>query len=131
MEPFKLTYAGVIAAGRKAFTEGRLQAQNNEPGCTYRSDEGLPCVIGSALPDEVAQALNDKGLNGCGIGGLFGVHRVNTTAFLAPVDQRELSKMKDLQSLHDCVVDDSGDEPRIQSERLEELRVALFEEPAA
>lgn len=127
MEPFKLTYAGVIAAGRKAFEENRLQAQQNDPGCTYRSNDGHPCVVGSALPDEVVEALNNKGLNGCGIGGLFGVHRVNTTAILAPVDPRELSKMKDLQSLHDCVVDDSGDEPRIQSERLEALRVALFE----
>lgn len=129
MEPFKLTYAGVIAAGRKAFEENRLQAQQNDPGCTYRSNDGHPCVIGSALPDEVAEALDKAGFNGCGIGGLFGVHRVNTTAILAPVDPRELSKMKDLQNLHDRVVDDSGDEPRIQSERLEALRVALFDAP--
>lgn len=124
---FQLTYDGVREAGRKAFNEGRLQAQQNDPGCTYRSDDGHPCVVGSALPDEVAQALIDKGLNGCGIGGLFGVHRSSTKDLLAPVDRRELDKICELQSLHDFVVDNSGDEPVTSEVKLEALRKALFE----
>lgn len=129
MTPFQLTYEGVIAAGRKAFEENRLQAQQGEPGCTYRSDEGLPCVVGAALPDEVAQVLIERGLNSCGISSLFGVHRNATIDLLAPVHTEELKRIRDLQSKHDVVVvvDGGGESPRIKPEELEALRAALFE----
>ncbi len=65
-EEATITARGVIAAARKAIEEGRLQALNDEgvkrDGCYYRKkfgDKELCCVIGAALPDDVAYRIDN------------------------------------------------------------------------
>lgn len=53
-----LTLKAVKEAGRKAYLEGRLSAQGPTPECAYRDKSGRPCIIGAALTDEEARALD-------------------------------------------------------------------------
>lgn len=53
---YQLNLRDVQLAGRKAYLEGRLQAQKNpRMDCTYRDNQGNPCVIGAAIKDTVAR----------------------------------------------------------------------------
>jgi hypothetical protein len=87
--PIKLTLAQVKAAGLKAYEEGRLSAQGPTPQCAYRDVSGLPCVIGAALPDEVADNPSTNGVN---VEGLL-TRKLITT--------RALTSLMILQEAHD------------------------------
>lgn len=52
-----LTLKDVVLAGRKAYEEGRLSAQNSTPQCAYRDKSGNPCVVGAAMSDGLVNQL--------------------------------------------------------------------------
>lgn len=90
-----LTLAKVLAAGRKAYKAGTLQAQANPSGnCTYIDDKGCKCVIGAALSPTTLAEIKAKNRNGASVQLLYSWGIVK----IAPP---ELQDLKSLQSLHD------------------------------
>lgn len=98
MAAFKLTLAGIKAAGLKALDEGRMQIQSPtkpERGCMYRDPAGFCCVIGSALPDD----LLPPSANWKGIGRVFTEHST-----LVTYERGEWRKIQELQATHDQLI---------------------------
>lgn len=99
--PVKLTKAQVVAAGREAFLARRLQAQQPGfwvgQGCKYRSDTGIPCVVGAAIDDATAHLLDNQDEGSIGVLIVEGLVKTNAPAFL-----------RKLQKAHD-----GGDLPRL------------------
>lgn len=87
--PFRLTVREVALAAKKAFDEGRLSAQGPTPACEYRDKSGLPCAIGAALPDHVANRSE-----GCTVEEL---RSRGTVALSEPA----VNALSDLQDAHD------------------------------
>lgn len=91
---FQLTLAAVKKAGLKALNEGRLSAQGPKPKCLYRDPEGNPCVVGAALPDEVAAQIKANSSNARPVSGLM-------SEGLIQVPDDEYSAIRRLQGIHD------------------------------
>lgn len=73
MEPFEIKAADVLREARKAFKEGRLQAQNVEDAVSRSSLPCLysgPCAIGAALTPEQAEWLDKGGNDVCSDTGI-------------------------------------------------------------
>lgn len=89
---FKLTLADVKAKGLEAYKAGRLSAQGPTPACQYRDASGRACVVGAALPDELADSLG--GLN-------FAVLQTLIDDNVVYVSDDEEYEIARLQVLHD------------------------------
>lgn len=92
-----LTYNEVRAAAKKAFDEGRLQAQNEvSPVPRYLTNEGTVCAIGAALPKEIANRF-DAGE----FGGTYGIGGLIEEGIVSVSDDTEKLRLGYLQNLHD------------------------------
>ena len=107
-----LDKAKVQAAARRAYEEGRLQAQKN-PGeaCLYRDDFGNPCAVGAALTDEEAQTLVDAGLNAIEIRSFEPGRAFASRVAITSDDWAYLSR---LQDAHDTWSVDEEDEAQFK-----------------
>lgn len=100
MDPQHLTLKDVVIAGRKAYNEGRLQAQMPERAwtCRYTSTDTLSveynCIIGAALTQHIKKCLLEEGANVAGVGTL-----VSDQYIVVP--HGELLLLKGLQKYHD------------------------------
>jgi hypothetical protein len=120
--PFHLTVANIIEAGRKAFDEERLQAQNGVGACTYRDPfTKLPCVVGAAIPDEVFAIIDKRGHNASAISTLLTMEDDP----ILTCDPAELQLICNLQNTHDEATDAAG---QVRPKILEELRQVLHGE---
>ncbi len=88
---FKLTLADVKTKGLAAYNAKQLSAQGPTPACQYRDKSGRPCIVGAALPDDVALSLPQTQP----VWGLSGLVKMVDAD---PKDQREI---EDLQRIHD------------------------------
>lgn len=64
--PFVLTCEMVARAALPLLIEGKLQIQihGGDRGCMYRhAEDSSPCVIGSALPDDLAHEADSRTLS--------------------------------------------------------------------
>ena len=107
-----LDKAKVQAAARRAYEEGRLQAQKNPgDGCLYRDDFGNPCAIGAALTDEEAQTIIDAGLNAIEIRSFRpgGPHTPRI-----PITSDDWAYLSHLQDAHDSWSVDEEDEAQFK-----------------
>lgn len=90
----KLTLAEVKTQGLKAYNEKRLSAQGPTPRCNYRDPSGRPCIVGAAIPDDIASklpqtaaawSLRGEGVEiACGITHLQKLHDAWATSFSDP-----------------------------------------------
>lgn len=121
--PFNLTVAGIIEAGRKAFDENRLQAQNGIGVCTYRDPKTCqPCVVGAALPKPVLDELVRRGHNASAISTVLTAEDLND---LITCDPAELNVICNLQNIHDEATTSGG---VAHPDVIEELRQVLHGE---
>lgn len=87
--PFELTLADVKAKGLAAYHAKQLSAQGPTPACQYRDKSGRPCIVGAALPDDVALPLQQTQP----VWALRGAIDYNPD---------ELREIQDLQLIHDA-----------------------------
>lgn len=118
----KITLAEVLAAGRKAYEEKRLQAQNGgESYCTYRDNKGCPCVVGAAMTVETLDSLRDNGRNKMGIGDLARREFVS-------IPEEDVAEITRLQAAHDQWSWAVADDPSEAAEAEESFRARLYGE---
>lgn len=95
VEPYTISIEEHLPLMQKAFIEGRLQAQRitNRSDCMYRSKHG-PCVIGSVLPDDVAELADTCSLFGASA-------EVGLLVDLGVLETKDRVRLARIQTAHD------------------------------
>ena len=87
---FHLTLADVKTKGLAAYHAKQLSAQGPTPACRYRDASGRPCIVGAALPDDVAATLR----------GSTPIGHIRSDVI--EIDRGEQTQISDLQKIHDA-----------------------------
>lgn len=95
---FKLEIATALPLMRQAYIDRRLGMQNGRTNCLNRYDGNQCCIIGAALPDDVANHA---------LAASISYLRIER---LIDVDFYEFQKLRNLQRAHDmvCTADQDG-----------------------
>lgn len=107
-----------IAIIRKALDEGRIQAQNVEGYdpldniCCYEDERGYMCGVGVCLPPDARQFLRENERKN--VRHPMNIDPITTLikegVVLEPKSELERRFWEDVQSIHDCWVQELGDQ---------------------